>query len=122
MILMREGIPLRAILATSRGLQAGLDKLASLVVELVTVRLLDRSGGPPPREVARLAGAAGRLRPVARIVIGAEFARAMDRQARVTYSEIIPLLAARDRPWRSGGPGTSGLSEGPAAPDTEAAA
>ncbi len=114
-ILTREGIPLRAILAASRELQTGLDKLASLVVELVTTHVLDRSGGPPPpREVARLAETVERLRPVARIVIDAEFARAMDRQARATYSEFIRLLAARDHPSRPGGPGTSGASEEPA--------
>jgi hypothetical protein len=71
-------------------------------------------------EVARLAGTARRLRPFACVVLDAEPARAMDRQARVTYSEIIPLLVARDRPSRSGGPGTSGPSEGSAAPGTEA--
>ena len=117
--LTREGIPLRAILAASRELQTGLDKLASLVVELVTTHVLDRSGGPPPpREVARLAETVERLRPVARIVIDAEFARAMDRQARATYSEFIRLLAAPDHPSRPGGPGTSGASE---RPGTEAA-
>jgi DNA-binding transcriptional MerR regulator len=96
-ILVREGIPLSAILAASRELQASLDKTASLFVELVATHVLDRGGGlPRSRDVARLAEVIERLRPVARIVIDAEFARAMDRRARVTFDELIRLLAAKD--------------------------
>ena len=97
-VLVREGIPLPAILATGRELQSGLDKMASLFVELVITHVLDRSSGaPPPHEVARLAETIERLRPIARTVLDAEFGRAMDRRARVTYDEFIRLLAARDR-------------------------
>jgi DNA-binding transcriptional MerR regulator len=97
MVLVREGIPLTAVLATGRDVQAGLDKLASLFVELVITHVLDRGGGaPPPHEVARLAETIQRLRPIARTVIDAEFGRAMDRHARVTYGEFIRLLTARD--------------------------
>jgi len=107
-VLVREGIPLPAILATGRELQAGLDKMASLFVELVITHVVDRhSGAPPPHEVARLAETIERLRPVARTVIEAEFGRAMDRRALVTYSEFIRLLAARDR---RAGPRASGVS------------
>jgi DNA-binding transcriptional MerR regulator len=96
--LVGEGIPLPAILAAGRELQAGLDKMASLFVELVITHVLERGrGAPPPHEVARLAETVERLRPIARTVIDAEFGRAMDRRARVTYSEFIRLLAARDR-------------------------
>jgi len=113
-VLAREGIPLPAILATGRELQSGLDKLASLVVELVITHVLDRSSGaPPPREVARLAEAIERLRPIARTVLEAEFGRAMDRHARVTYGEFIRLLAARDRragPRASDASGESNVS------------
>jgi DNA-binding transcriptional MerR regulator len=109
--LVREGIPLPAILATGRELQAGLDTLASLLVELVISHVFDHpSGWPPPREVARLAETIKRLRPVARTVIEAEFARAMDRRARITYSEFIRRLAAHDR---GEGPGASGAVEAP---------
>ena len=115
-ILVHEGIPLSAILAAGGELQAGLDKLASLFVELFTSHILDGSTRPPrPREVARLAQTVERLRPVARIVIDAEFARAMDRRARATYSEFIRLLAARDRLSVPGGSGGSGASAGPGA-------
>jgi DNA-binding transcriptional MerR regulator len=107
--LVREGIPLPAILATGRELQAGLDALASLFVELVVRHVFDHpSGLPPPREVARLAETIKRLRPVARTVIDTEFARAMDRRARITYSEFIRQLAAGDR---GSGPGASGAME-----------
>jgi DNA-binding transcriptional MerR regulator len=96
-ILVREGIPLAAILAASRELRAGLDKTASLFVELVATHVLDRGGAlPESRDVARLAEVIERLRPVARIVIDAEFALAMDRRARATFDELIRLLGARD--------------------------
>jgi DNA-binding transcriptional MerR regulator len=96
-ILVREGIPLPAILATGRELQAGLDKVASLLVELVTSHALDlRSGAPPPQDVARLTETIERLRPIARTVIDAEFGRAMDRRARVTYEEFLRHLAGQD--------------------------
>jgi DNA-binding transcriptional MerR regulator len=95
--LVREGIPLPAILATGRELQASLDGLASLFLELVITPVLGRHGGaPPPHEVARLAETIERLRPVARTALDAEFARAMDRRARASYVEFIRLLAARD--------------------------
>ena len=103
-ILVREGIPLPAILATGRELQAGLDKIAALLVELVTSYALDVSGGapPPPQDVARLTETIERLRPIARTVIDAEFGRAMDRRARVTYEEFLKNLAGRDRKARPG--------------------
>jgi DNA-binding transcriptional MerR regulator len=105
-VLVREGIPLPAILATGRELQAGLDTMASLLVELVVSHVLDRRGGaPPPQDVARLAETIERLRPIARTVVDAEFSRAMDRRARVTYGEFIRLLAARDDRAGGSGPG-----------------
>jgi DNA-binding transcriptional MerR regulator len=106
-VLVREGIPLSAILSTGRELQAGLDKIATLFVELVITHVLDRrSGAPSPHEVTRLTETIERLRPIARTALDAEFGRAMDRRARVTYDEFIQLLAARDR--RPGGPNASG--------------
>ena len=121
-ILVREGIPLRAILDAGRELQIGLDRLASLFVELVTSHVVERTGGPPPpREVARLTETVERLRPVARIVIDAEFARAMDRRARATYSEFIRLLAAADHPSGPGDSAASGASGLPRARGAESA-
>jgi DNA-binding transcriptional MerR regulator len=111
--LIREGIPLPAILAASRELQTGLDSMASLFVELVITHVLGRRSGPPqPHEVARLAETIERLRPVARTVIDAEFARAMDRRARDTYSEFIRLLGARDRRTRAGSRASGSWSPG----------
>jgi DNA-binding transcriptional MerR regulator len=101
-ILVREGIPLAAILATGRELQAGLDKIASLLVELATSYALGGGGAPPPQDVARLTETIERLRPIARTVIDAEFGRAMDRRARVTYEEFLKNLAGRDREGTAG--------------------
>lgn len=97
-VLVREGIPLPAILSTGRELQASLDTIAWLFVELAITHVLGHRGGAPsPREVARLTEAVERLRPIARTALDAEFGRAMDRRARVTYEDVIRLLAARDR-------------------------
>ena len=104
--LVREGIPLPAILAAGRELQAGLVAMASLFVDLVVSHVVARpGGGSPPREVARLAETIRRLRPVARAVIDEEFARAMDRRARDTYSEFLRLLTVQDRERDPGAPG-----------------
>jgi len=112
--LVGEGIPLPAILAAGRELQAGLDAMASLFVELVISNVPGRPGGTPqPHEMAGLAERIERLRPVARTVIDAEFARAMDRRARASYSEFIRRLTTRDR-RNGGGPGTAAAPGGPA--------
>jgi DNA-binding transcriptional MerR regulator len=110
--LVREGIPLPAILSTGRELQAGMDKIASLFVDLVITHVLDRRGGalPPPDEATRLTEMIERLRPIARTALDAEFSRAMDRRAHVTYGEFIGLLAARDR--GSAGPPSTGSRAG----------
>jgi DNA-binding transcriptional MerR regulator len=115
-ILVREGIPLPAILAAGRELQASLDQAALLFVELVVTHVLGRRGAPPrPDEIARFAETIERLRPVAGTVIDVEFARAMDRRAGAAYAEFIRLLAARDRlagPGVLGGAAASGTSGG----------
>jgi DNA-binding transcriptional MerR regulator len=115
-ILVREGIPLPAILTAGRELQASLDQAALLFVELVITHVLGHRGTPPrPAEIARFAEMIERLRPVARTVIDVEFARAMDRRAGAAYGEFIRLLAARDRlagPGVLDGAAASGTSGG----------
>ena len=118
-VLVREGIPLPAILAAARELQAGLDTIASLFLDLVLTQVPGRRGGaPPPQEITRLAQAFERLRPIARAALDAEFARAMDRRARVTYGEFVRQLTAPDRrsadPQANAGeaPGTPHASSG----------
>jgi DNA-binding transcriptional MerR regulator len=117
-VLVREGIPLPVVLSAAREVQAGLDKIASLFLELVSTHILGRrSGAPPPDEVTLLTQAIERLRPIARTALDAEFGRAMDRRARVTYDEFIRLIAAPD--CGSGGPRAS-ASQAPREPDSSA--
>jgi DNA-binding transcriptional MerR regulator len=119
-ILVREGIPLQAILAAGRELQGSLDKAALLFVELVITHVLGRRGtSPRPDEIARFAETIERLRPVARTVIDVEFARAMDRRGAAAYAEFIRLLAAGDR---LAGPGALGGAAAPGASGGEVAA
>jgi DNA-binding transcriptional MerR regulator len=104
-VLVGEGIPLRAILTAGREVQSALDRLAALFVEMIFSNALGQRGSPPsPREVALLAEKFERLRPAARTVIEAEFARAMDRRSQLAYSELMRRLAAPDRPAGRGQP------------------
>ena len=89
-VLVREGVPLPAVLAAASEVQTGLDAIASLFLDLVIGQVLGRRGGAPaPHEVTRLAQVIQRLRPIARTALDAEFGRAMDRRARVSYGEFI---------------------------------
>lgn len=121
-VLVREGIPLPAVLSAASEVQAGLDTIASLFLELVITQVPGRrAGASAPYQVTRLAQAIERLRPIARTAIDAEFGRAMDRRARVVYSEFIQRLAAPEhrsvgrQASASQAPGEPGLSSGEAA-------
>ncbi len=121
-VLVREGIPLPAILAAASEVQAGLDTIASLFLDLVLTQVPGRRGAPPPHEITRLAQAFERLRPIARAALDAEFGRAMDRRARVTYGEFIRRLAAPDRRPADPHPGAGQAPGDPGPPGGQAAA
>lgn len=98
--LVRAGVPLKAVLETGAQLQAQMDRTATLFVELARSYLLGDldCGHPlPPGEMQRIAEVVERLRPVARDVAGAEFARAMERRVRAEFGEVIGQLGAAVR-------------------------
>ncbi len=84
--LVREGVPLSAVLAAGREVRAHAEAMA----DLFTVLIRDHVIGPAAPcagelskgEAARLAGALERLRPLARNVVEAEVTMAMDRRVR----------------------------------------
>jgi DNA-binding transcriptional MerR regulator len=85
--LVGQGIPLSAILAAAREVRAHADALAGLFSRLVRTHLLagvldSTSPGEPleAAEAAEIAKTVEALRPLAKSVVDAEFALAMDRR------------------------------------------
>lgn len=82
--LVREGIPLSAVLAAGREVRAHVDALADLFTVLIRKHVMDTAGAAlPPGEAARLADVLKRLHPLAEDVVDAELSLAMDRRVRV---------------------------------------
>jgi DNA-binding transcriptional MerR regulator len=97
--LVREGVPLSAVLAAGREVRAHVDALADLFTVLVRRHVIDPVAegceGLPPGGAARLAEALDRLRPLAKNVVDAELSMAMDRRVR---AELDDWLHQHNRP------------------------
>jgi DNA-binding transcriptional MerR regulator len=85
--LVREGIPLAAILTVSWELEAAFDRMAFAFVQLARKHVFDRETSP-----AVIAAAVDRIRPVARTVADEHFARAMDRRIEKEFPELAARL------------------------------
>ncbi|MYS23933.1 MerR HTH family regulatory protein [Streptomyces sp. DvalAA-14] len=90
--LVREGVPLAAVLAAGREVREHVDALAELFTQVIKVHVLGPLEGPPPREAHRMPEALQRLRPLAKNIVEAEMSLAMDRRVR---AEIDALLRQR---------------------------
>ncbi|MDI5972790.1 MerR family transcriptional regulator [Streptomyces sp. SL13] len=91
--LVREGVPLSAVLATGREVRRHVDALADLFTVLTRTHVIDAAAPDLPAGAAtRLAEALDRLRPLAKNVVEAELSMAMDR--RVT-TELDAWLSTR---------------------------
>jgi DNA-binding transcriptional MerR regulator len=106
--LVREGVPLVAVLAAARRTQEYADRVADAFVRLVSEELLGCLEGPLTAEQAqRLAETVQRIRPLGRIVADAQFTLAMDRRVRHEYETTLKHLvateehSAEDRPAAS---------------------
>jgi DNA-binding transcriptional MerR regulator len=73
--LIQHGVPLAAILAAGREVRAHADALADVFTDLIRTHALAASATPDD-----LAAVLDRLRPIARTVVEAEVAMAMDRR------------------------------------------
>ncbi|KNB54431.1 MerR family transcriptional regulator [Streptomyces caatingaensis] len=80
--LVREGVPLPAILAAGREIRAHADALAATFTAIVREHLLPDDVPPSPEAVEHVQRTLDRLRPLARTVVEAEVALAMDRRVR----------------------------------------
>ncbi|MFV8130895.1 MerR family transcriptional regulator [Streptomyces syringium] len=87
--LVRNGVPLSAVIAAGREVRIHADALADTFTTLVRRHVLAdilthaASGDPlPPTEVARVTEALDQLRPIVKTVVDAEVSMAMDRRVR----------------------------------------
>ncbi|GAA1914340.1 MerR family transcriptional regulator [Streptomyces sodiiphilus] len=91
--LVREGIPLGAVLAAGRRVREHADALAALFTELARVHVLPEVLGrttPGPLsddEIKRLGDVLDRLRPLAKQVVHTEISLAVDRRLRTELDE-----------------------------------
>ncbi|MFC7220421.1 MerR family transcriptional regulator [Streptomyces polyrhachis] len=90
--LVREGVPLSVVLAAGRGVRRHADELAEMFTDLIRDHLFadvlgtDVLGadadGPDPGRLTEIADTVERLRPMAKSILEAEVAMAMDRRLR----------------------------------------
>jgi DNA-binding transcriptional MerR regulator len=81
--LVREGVPLSAVLSAGRAVREHVDALADLFTVLIRGHVIDPASEElAPGDAARIAGALERLRPLAKGVVEAELSMAMDRRVR----------------------------------------
>ncbi|MDG4531252.1 MerR family transcriptional regulator [Streptomyces sp. AV19] len=87
--LVREGVPLPAVLAAGREIRVHADALAATFAALIREHVLAglpagaAEGAPPsPEEIERMTRTLDKLRPMARTVVEAEVTMAMDRRVR----------------------------------------
>lgn len=87
--LVRHGVPLSAVLAAGRRVREHADALAETFTTLVRTHVLAdvlgraAAGEPlPPEEIDRVGRVLDKLRPIAKTVVDAEVALAMDRRIR----------------------------------------
>ncbi len=77
--LVRDGVPLAAVLATAREVRAHADALAEAFTALIRTHVL---AGAATDGAAGVTEALDRLRPIAKTVVDAELSLAMDRRVR----------------------------------------
>jgi DNA-binding transcriptional MerR regulator len=88
--LVREGVPLAAVLAAGRTMRTGLDSLAELFVELARTHILaEAEADLKAGDATAIMDAVARLRPLVKSVVDAELALAMDRRMREEMDKAV---------------------------------
>lgn len=80
--LVREGVPLSAVLAAGREVRAHVDAIADLFTQVTKDHVLSGLESMEPGEAHRMAESLQRLRPLAKNIVEAEMSLAMDRRVR----------------------------------------
>ncbi|WP_328913900.1 MULTISPECIES: MerR family transcriptional regulator [unclassified Streptomyces] len=91
--LVREGVPLAAVLAAGRAVRDHVDAIADLFTEVVSTHVLGSSADLPPGEAHRITESLQRLRPLAKNIVDAEMSLAMDRRMRAEIDAWMRVQA-----------------------------
>jgi DNA-binding transcriptional MerR regulator len=87
--LVREGVPLSAVLAAGREVRAHVDAIAEVFTQVIKTHVLSPASGMPPGEAQRIADVLERLRPLAKNIVDAEMSLAMDRRVRSDIEQWV---------------------------------
>lgn len=90
--LVREGVPLAAVLEAGRQVRVHVDALAGLFTDVVKTHVLGPLDDLPPEQVQRVSDTMQRLRPLAKDIVDAEMSLAMERRVR---AEVDAWLRCR---------------------------
>jgi DNA-binding transcriptional MerR regulator len=110
--LVREGIPLSAVLASGRAVRDHVDALAEVFTQAIRTHVLGPMDDLPSDEAHRITESLQRLRPLAKNIVDAEMSLAMDRRMR---AETEAWLRQRAETPTAPAPPADGTAEGPAA-------
>jgi DNA-binding transcriptional MerR regulator len=97
--LVREGVPLAAVLAAGREVRGHADAIAEVFTQVVKTHVLGPLDDAPPEQAQRISDAMQRLRPLAKDIVDAEMSLAMERRVRIEIDGWLRRQAA------AGGPG-----------------
>lgn len=107
--LVREGIPLAAVLDAGREVRSHVDAIAELFTQVVKRHMLGAMGDLPSEQAELVSDAIQRLRPLAKDIVDAEMSLAMERRVRVEIDAWLRHQAAATAPSGSDPPpGPSG--------------
>ncbi len=118
--LVREGVPLSAVLSVGRAVRGHVDALADLFTVLIRTHVIDPAADQlAPGDATRLAEALDRLRPLAKNVVEAELSMAMDRRVRAELDDWLSVHTPAGKTSTPTGPvggrttgGTTGTTTG----------
>jgi DNA-binding transcriptional MerR regulator len=100
--LVREGVPLSAVLAAGRAVREHVDAMADVFTQVIRTHVLGPLDEIPPGQAHRIAESLDRLRPLAKNIVDAEMSLAMDRRMRAEVDawlqEQAEAAAATDPP------------------------
>lgn len=96
--LVREGVPLAAVLAAGREVRSHVDAIAELFTQVVKTHVLGPLDDVPPEQAQRISDTMQRLRPLAKDIVDAEMSLAMERRVRIEIDAWLRRQAAATAP------------------------
>ncbi|SEG34890.1 DNA-binding transcriptional regulator, MerR family [Actinacidiphila yanglinensis] len=111
--LVREGVPLSAVLAAGREVRIHVDAMADLFTQVIKTHVMGDLADLTPTGTHRISASLHRLRPLAKNIVDAEMSLAMDRRVR---AEIDTWMRSHTEP----SPGAHGDALAADGPDGDA--